>query len=386
MIRTLFRGASVCAAIIGIWQASAYAECPDTALQSTADNFIAVSQPGADVSGVLAAVDGLIAACPTSPHVLKLAAMTYANSPAPDASISVDRLTTSLSLISRMWENLDGHPTKFVIDQNGKRQSVNFTNLYDIEKNILNRLFQAEQVSGIQSSYTQPPAEGDANTGCGTMDRTSVSIASLWIQRQGDHPGAYSLMDNRIAKCEAELADRRNTGMLGNRARAMLASIQRDPRQPGALEKAARAKADSERFLALFGDYELAAWSESDALALKDATNIVRGSHPAVLSKALFTLPQRQDPAAQLSLALLLDEAWAKDAETGLATGYKTYRDVLRTAYDITQSLDDPAPARTMLYNAAEAQASGKVRAPHHESLAPPPAFLYRWINPSNFK
>ena len=32
------------------------------------------------------------------------------------------------------------------------------------------------------------------------------------------------------------------------------------------------------------------------------------------------------------------------------------------------------------------AQASGKVRAPGHESLEPPPAFLYKWIKPAELE
>lgn len=381
------RAASLCLAAIALSQAPAFAECPGTALQSTADKFIAVSQPGANVPEILKTVDGLVEACPTDPFVLKLAAMTYANAPSPDTAVSVDRFTTSLNLISRMWEHVDDGPSaKSVTDQNGQKQTVNFLNLYAIEEQILGGLLQAELVSGVQSSYTHPPAGSAPDTGCRGMYSTATSIASKWVRSRGDHPGAYSLMDDRIARCEADLADRRHTKMLGDRARAMLASIQRDPRQEGALEKAAQAKADSDRFIELFGDYDYAGWSQSDAQALEQATAIVRANQPLELSEAVFMSPRLEDPATQHALALMLDEALAEDAQSGLASAYRAYRAALKAAYDLTNSLDDPAPARLMIYKAAEAQASGKVRAPGHESLEPPPAFLYKWIKPAELE
>ncbi len=380
-----YRWAGICIAAIALWQAPAFAECPDTALQSTADNFIAVSQPGADVPEILKTVDGLVETCATDPFVLKLAAMAYANAPSPDTATSVGRFTTSLNLISRMWENIDAGPSaKSVTDQNGQKQAITFLDLYEIEKQITFGLLQAEQMSGVQSSYTHPPAGSDAETGCRGMYSSAVSIASQWVRTQGDHPGAYSLMDDRIAKCEADLADRRYTRILGNRARALLASIQRDPRQEGALEKAAQAKADSERFVELYGEYDYAGWSQSDARALEQATGTVRANQPLDLSEAVFMSPQLEDPATRHALALLLDDAWAKDSEAGLAGAYKTYRAALNTAYDLTTSLDDPSPARAMLYKAVEAHASGEVRAPGHESLEPPPAYLYVWLKPAD--
>nr|WP_321441650.1 hypothetical protein [uncultured Hyphomonas sp.] len=384
---TLFHRAGICIAAIMLWQTPAFADCPDNALQSTADNFIAVSQPGADVPEILKTVDGLVETCPTDPFVLKLAAMTYANAPSPDTATSVDRFTTSLNLISRMWEHVDDGPSgKSVTDQNGQKQTINFLNLYEIEKQITFGLLQAEQMSGVQSSYTHPPAGSDLGTRCRGTYRTAASIASLWIQQQGEHPGAYSLMNDRIARCEADLADRRYTRMLGRRARALLASIQRDPRQEGALEKAAQAKADSERFIELFGDYDNAGWLKSNDLALEQATAIVRANQPLELSEAVFMSPQLEDPATQHALALMLDEALAEDAQSGLASAYRAYRAALKAAYELTNSLDDPAPARLMIYKAAEAQASGKVRAPGHESLEPPPAFLYKWIKPAELE
>lgn len=384
---TLFRQTGLCLAAIALWQAPAFAECPDNALQSTADNFIAVSQPGADVSEILKTVDGLVEACPNDPFVLKLAAITYANGPSPDTATSVGRLTTSLNLISRMWDNInEGGLTRSVTGPNGQKQVVNFLDLYGIEKQITFGLLQAEQMSGVQSSYTHSPASSDAEMGCRGMYSSAASLASQWIQSQGDHPGAYSLMDDRIARCEADLADRRYTGMLGNRARALLASIQRNPRQEGALEKAAQAKVDSERFVELFGEYDYAGWSQSDEQALKQATGTVRANQPFELSEAAFKSPQLEDPATQHALALMLDDVWAKDSEAGLAGAYKTYRATLNTAYELTKSADDPDSARAMLYKAIEAHASGEVRAPGHESLEPPPAFLYKWIKPAEYE
>ena len=382
MNRTLFHKAGLCIAAIALWQVPAFADCPDSALQSTADSFSALSQPGNDATETLETVDSLIEVCPNDPHVLKIAAITYASAPSPDAETSVGRLTTSLNLISRMWDNLDGNPTRYVTDQNGQKVPIRFLDLYDIERQVLNGLLQAEQISGVQSTLTHPPAGADTDKGCKTMDNTMVSIASLWIQQQGEHPGAYSLMDNLIARCEADLADPRYTRMLGSRAKAMLASIQRDPRQDGALEKAARAKADSERFIELFGGYDNAGWLKSNDLALEQATAAaVKANQTFTLSKELFMPPQLGTPEAKHALALMFDEAWAEDAEEGLSGGYTTYRDMVRTAYDLTGTLDDPDSARRMLYKAAKAHAEGEVRAPGHESLEPPPAFLYKWIN-----
>lgn len=372
--------AGICAAAIALWQAPALAECPDTALQSTADSFFAVSQPGADVAETLETVDSLIGVCPNDPHVLKIAAITYASAPSPDAETSVGRLTTSLNLIYRMWDNLDGNPTRYVTDQNGKKVLIGFLDLYDIERQVLNGLLQAEQISGVQSTFTHPPAGADTGKGCMTMDNIMVSIASLWIQQQGEHPGAYSLMDNLIAKCEANLADPRYTRMLGSRAKAMLASIQRDPGQDGALEKVARAKADSERFVELFGGYDNAGWLKGNDLALEQATAAaVMANQTFTLSRELFLPPQLNAPEAKHALALMFDKAWADDAEEGLAGGYTNYRELVRKAYDLTGTVDDPATARGMLFEAAKDHAEGKVRAPGNESLEPPPDFLYNW-------
>ncbi|MCA8901004.1 MAG: hypothetical protein KDA53_07100 [Hyphomonas sp.] len=387
MTAMLRRLAGACAAAAVLWQAPAMAECPETALQSAADNFIAIGQPGADVSGILGAIDALVEACPTSPHVLKTGAMTYANGALADTENAVDHYTTSLNLISRMWDNIEGHTAKSVIDQNGKTQIVGFTDLYDLKKYVLNGLLQAELTSGVSSPYTQPLAEGEAQPACRSTDKTDVSIASTWIRSHGDHPGAYNLMDRMIARCDADMADRRYTGMLGLRARALLASIQHDPRQDGALAKAERAKADSERFVALNGGYDSVAWLKSDTLNLERATGVVRATmQPAVLSPDMFRPPRLNNPETEYSLALLLDEAWAKDADAGLAGGYAAYREAISQAFEMTRPLDDPDPARLMLFNAAEAHASGAVRAPGHESLEPPPAFLYNWIKPENYR
>ena len=293
MTETIGRRASLCLAAIALWQAPAFAECPETALQSTADSFNTLSQPGNDATETLQTVDSLIEACPNDPHVLKIAAIIYASAPSPDAETSVGRLTTSLNLISRMWDNLDGNPTRYVTDQNGQKVPIRFLDLYDIEKQVLNGLLQAEQISGVQSTLTHPPAGADTDEGCKTMDNTMVSIASLWIRQQGEHPGAYSLMDHLIDRCEADLADPRYTRMLGSRARAMLASVQRDPGQEGALEKAAQAKADSERFVELFGGYDNAGWLKSNDLALEQATAAaVMANQTFTLSKELFLPPQ----------------------------------------------------------------------------------------------
>lgn len=77
----------------------------------------------------------------------------------------------------------------------------------------------------------------------------------------------------------------------------------------------------------------------------------------------------------------MFDEAWADDAEAGLSGSYKSYRELVSTAYELTKSLDAPAPARQMLFEAAKAHADGDVRAPGNESLEPPPDFLYKWVN-----
>ena len=377
----LFQKAGLSLTAIMLWQAPAFADCPETALQSTADSFNALSQPGNDATETLETVDSLIEVCPHDPHVLKIAAIIYASAPSPDAETSVGRLTTSLNLIHRMWDNLDGNPTRYVTDQNGKKVLIGFLDLYDIEKQILNALLQAEQISGVQSTFTHPPAGSDTGKGCKTMDNIMVSIASLWIQQQGEHPGAYSLMDHLIARCEADLADRRYTRMLGSRAKALLASVQRDPGQDGALEKAAQAKADSERFVELFGGYDNAGWLKSNDLALEQATaTAVMANQTFTLSKELFLPPQLNAPGAKHALALMFDKAWAEDAEEGLSGGYASYRDLVRTAYDLTGTLDDPGPARRMLFEAARAHAEGEVRVPGNESLEAPPDFLYKWV------
>lgn len=382
MIGKRIKRAGICAAAIALWQAPALAECPDSALQSTADSFNALSQPGTDVAETLETVDSLIEVCPNDPHVLKIAAITYASAPSPDAETSVGRLTTSLNLIYRMWDNLDGNPTRYATDQNGKKVLIGFLDLYDIEKQMLYGLLQAEQISGVQSTFTHPPGEEDAGAECKPVDTTMVSLASTWIQQQGDHPGAYSLMDHMIAKCEGDLADPRHTKMLGYRAKAMLASIQRDPGQDGALEKAAQAKEDSERFVKFFGAYDNAGWLKSNDLALEQATAAaVMANQNFTLSRELFLPPQLGTPEAKHALALMFDEAWADDAEAGLSGSYKSYRELVSTAYELTKSLDAPAPARQMLFEAAKAHADGDVRAPGNESLEPPPDFLYKWVN-----
>ena len=63
-----------------------------------------------------------------------------------------------------------------------------------------------------------------------------------------------------------------------------------------------------------------AGWSQSDAQALEQATAIVRANQPLELSEAVFMSPRREDPAIQHALALMLDEALAEDAQSGLAS------------------------------------------------------------------
>ncbi|MEZ5939424.1 MAG: hypothetical protein R3C52_14595 [Hyphomonadaceae bacterium] len=378
-------GLAAVAMAAGVWCSAANAQCPDDGLQIAVNNYYALAKPDADVPAILGNIDNLVAACPADPHLLKIAATTYATGKVTDAKESVARLAHARQLFEQMWDNLNNSSVvRPVMTPDGATMYVDFNNLHDLEGQVRNLLFQAEQVSGVLAAEDMPAKKGAPPRACRSSNTSNVQWAYFWIKDKGDHPGAWNLMDRLIGDCEAELAKGRYINMLAQRASAFVASVKRTPAQPDALKKLLQAKADSERYVALNGGYYIVYWSESDEAELLSMLATAQSNANAIPPKEKwFVEPLLSDPVTVNYIAMALDQAWAKDMEVGVSGGYKNYVGIISSSYATIKAQPDPMPGRALLFKAAKAHASGAVRAKGNEGLKEPPVFLYNWIDPN---
>lgn len=362
----------------------AFAACPDSGLQDVLNVYYETAKPNPDPASIISRTDAIVAQCPAEPYVLKAAAVTYATVKTQSVPESIANLSKSRALFRQMWDNLSGSsPARAVTGGAGERAMYGFDDLYNIEGQVRNLLWQAEQVSGQLADEDKPIGQG-VQRPCHYSDGSDGQRAYFWINSKGDFAGAWNFLDRVIAACNPTVENKKNVDLLGYRARALYASANRAPTAPDAFDKIKRAKADAERFYAIHGRYSSTWLSESDsqrinALYLQIAFKT--GAVPP--NEKWFEAPNLTNPITATYIAMALDGAWAEDSKTGISSAYKTYRDVITKAYGRAQTSADPKAARTLLFDGAKSHASGKIRAPGNESLKAPPEFLYVWTDPN---
>jgi hypothetical protein len=357
----------------------AAAECLDTALQSTVDAFNEAVRPNANATAGLARIDALVAACPADPYVQRIAAQTYATVPAPNAAESVKRLARSRELFRQMWITTGNRnwDVRTAMGAAGPLY-IGFNDLYEIESQVRDLLFQAEQLSGQLAPEDMPVGQGAPVRACALRDSSDAQRAWFWIKDRGDHPGAFNQLDRTIAMCAATPASA-NAELFAYRAKALVASARRGVDKPGAVDKLNRARADAATFLRLRGQHELIYWSKSDETELDALLIKATGVPPR---ETWFKPPLLSDPIVEKYIGLALDAAWAEDAKTGRASLYKTYRGVVTQLYALAAQSQDVRAARTALFRAASAHATGGARAPENAGLPAPPDYLWKWTDP----
>lgn len=367
----------------GLIAAPAAAQCPENALQVAVNNFVEVTKPNAPIATHLANIDQVIAACPAEPYVLKAAAMTYASAPPPDAATAVKRPSRTREIFRQMWASLTGNtPAKLVMVENGPVY-FGFDDVYNMESEVRALLFRAELIAGVLAPEDQPMGQGAPMRACESNDSSDSQRAYFWIKDQGDHPGAFNLLDRVAAYCEAEIANGRNEEMLSHRARALIASARRDLKKPDAPAKLQKAKADGERYFAIRKGWDTLYWREAESKELDGLLLQVSGK-TAIAKEDWFKQPVMSDPEIEMIIAMHLDDIWARDAKAGgIAQAHKIYRDEMSKLGAQAFAAQDRAAARTLLYKAAKAHADGKVRAEANLGLKAPPEFLYRWLDPT---
>lgn len=381
------------AAAVAIAAPAAMAECSDAQLQAAAESFFDSADTAISAATVSASLTSIAGSCPDDPYTQKIAALGFANL-AARPGLTPDQLlgyaSDAFAAMERQHRNMPKNSrTRAIRNRANQTLQIHFSDNYDATKRILNTLLVAEARAGRLAPSNTPPAQGDAPIACDVYQTSLTQEVSFWIRNNQDSPGGMNILAKRIANCQGN--DYNLASIHAHRARATIAMLKRSPGRTDGVALLQRTFDDID-FLKKTREQIRYDWGESDEtelVRLSWAMLSADASALAIPSDRWFEAKTLNRPLTNMSIAVALDAAYAKDiADAGGANPtLQGYRAIILDAYKRLQALpqDQQKTARTSLYTAAKMHADGTWRSEANKALKKPYDFLYNWIDP-NYK
>ncbi len=372
-----------------LFASAAQAECPANGLQTAVDIYAAVGKPGANSNVIASQMDAIAKVCASSPHVLKVAALTYHNlsAGASNAEEAYDRAATAWRYFDAMRDARRRENEAPVMVMAGQQAAQIDVYADDkSEETLFLSLIAAEMRSGNVYPDHRPVQPGEAPRACKTWDAIDAQNASWFVRKnvKVDIPPALNFIDRASTACADAMEKSVNARILGLRASALYELLKDNPKRPGAIGMLEKALGDSKRYFQIHPKGDIAYWSISDRDKLEALALEVRAANMGLPPEADWFKPGNpESPAVVRAIAAKLDEAWATDAPLGISGAYKTYRALIGDLYNKVMLSKNVVPARHALALAAKGHAEGTMRSAETKDLKAPPGFLWNWIDPS---
>lgn len=365
---------------------SAFAECPAGAVQQVVDLDLQVPQ-SSDLAGLGAKVDAIAAACPTDAYVQKAAAIAHSDirSRITEPAKAFEHAEKAWGYVMKMRDVQPSNEVNVsVAVANGQHIPVRIFSNDDFDTHLLLDLFVAEVASGKLAAEHQPVRPNERLRACRSWDPVDAQAAGRIINENLDKdiPPALNMLDRLAAICTDIAGRNQNNLIIAVRARALYKMVDKNPTRPDAIALLDRALVDSKRFFEARPNGDTAYWSTFDRTRLEDLAQ--RLKNPVLPEADWFKPGYPEKPEVIEAIAMKLDDAWAVDAPKGSAgsAAYKTYRDAIAALYARATTSGNIAPSKRAIALAAKGHSEGNYRKPTNRALAPPPGFLWNWIDP----
>ncbi len=256
--------------------------CPDATLASVMETYIALDEPNPNIPAGVAAIDSAAAQCKTDPYIQRLAAVLHVRLATGDDKVTAryEQAVKALDFAQAMRASMPASTgsTRRSLTIRGQQMVTNNDDANDVMGAAMEAVFDLEGLTYKPIPGHAPLAKGEKPGPCGPNDAVDVEHAYDYIEQVVDQPSAafaVNFIERRVVACEAEIAKGTDRKMLALRAKINLYWAARNIDLPEAKAKLEKAKADSDRYVALNGGFSLD-WSQNQDISLHQRMSQVK--------------------------------------------------------------------------------------------------------------
>lgn len=376
------------AVVIGGLAPAAIAQCTDDHLQRVANRYYALGDNSLKSAPIAEALRQDLAICATEPAAHKIAAMAFrvmAQREAANRPVSLGYAEEAMREVLYMQAIMGSNPPlRFVNSVDGATTQIQFTDSYEVSKQIVHLLLATEPNAGRAIDFNAVLRQGDPAVRCDVYASSTAQQAAYWMkERKILTPGGVALVERMLATCKPD--DYNGLSIRGYRIDLLLSLVDAAPGGPGAMKWLSDARADSDAIFAKRPEGLYTGWKKSDVARLDRMTwKVIAANNIMLPMDQWFTPANLGAPMTPMIIAAQLDAAYAQDMAPSAVSTYAAYRAVLTPAYAAARALPETKAreARKMLYLAAKRHADGEWRRDANRALKKPFDFLYNWIDP----